>query len=358
MGATPNRAAMSLSRSSLALVTFTALGSGLLAAAAPLGAQATPTYHVARRVALGGEGGWDYLTADSAAHRLYVTHATHVLVVDTDRDSVVGDIPNTAGVHGVALAPELGRGYVSDGRDSTVTVFDLKTLAVVSRLKVTGPPDAILYEPATRRVFTFNHRSGDATALDAVTLAVLGTIPLGEEPEFATSDGKGRVFVNLEGPSQLVALDARALAVTGRWPLAPCAEPTGMAIDRARGRLFVGCGNRLMAVVDASSGAVVQTLPIGAGCDGTAYDAGTGLAFASAGDGTITVVQPAANGRHAVAATVATQRGARTMAVDPRTHRLYTATAEFGPAPAATADNPRPRPVMVPGSFTLLVLER
>ena len=350
---------MSSSGPSLALVTFAALGAGVLLAAAPLGAQAgAPGYHVTRRVTLGGEGGWDYLTADSAAHRLYVTHATHVLVVDTDRDSVVGDIPNTPGVHGVALAPDLGRGYVSDGRDSTVTVFDLKTLAVLARVKVTGPPDAILYEPATRRVLTFNHRSGDATALDAATLVVLGTIPLGEEPEFATSDGRGRVFVNLEGPGQLLAIDARALAVTGRWPLAPCAEPTGMAIDRGRGRLFVGCGNRLMAVVDASSGEVLQTLPIGAGCDGAAYDAGTGLAFASAGDGTITVVEPDARGRYAVTATVATQRGARTMTVDPRTHRLYTVTATFGPAPAATADNPRPRPAMVPGSFTLLVVER
>ena len=350
-----------------ALVAIPALAAPLATPlAAPLAAQqnrarpaaAAPSYHVARRARLGGPGGWDYLTVDTAGHRIFVTHATHVVVVDARTDSVVGDVADTPGVHGVALAPELGRGYVSNGRDSSVTVFDLRTLAPVARLKVTGRnPDAIAYDAPSRRVFTFNGGSASATVIDAAADSVVATVPLGGKPEFAVTDGRGTLFVNIEDRSEIVALDTRSLAVRARWPLAPCAEPTGLALDRASRRLFAACSNRLMAVVDADRGRVVATLPIGAGTDGAAFDPARRLAFASNGDGTLTVVREEAPDRYRVAQTVTTQRGARTLAVDPETHRVYTVTAEFGPAPAPTAETPRPRPPMVPDSFTLLTIE-
>jgi outer membrane protein assembly factor BamB len=281
------------------------------------------------------------------------------MVLDTDRDTVVGDIPDTPGVHGVALVPELGRGFTSNGRDSSVTIFDLKTLESRGRVKVTGGnPDAILYEPASRRVFTFNGRGANATALDPSTGAVLGTVELGGKPEYARADGTDRVFVNIEDKSEIVAFDARTLAVQARWPLAPCEEPTGLAIDRANQRLFVGCSNKLMAIVDAKSGRVVTTLPIGAGVDGTAFDPQTQLALSSNGEGTLTVVREESPDRFKVIGTVPTERGARTMALDERTHKVYTVTARFGPTPAPTSDNPRPRPPAIPGTFTILVLDR
>ena len=315
------------------------------------------SYHVVKKIAVGGDGGWDYLTVDTAAHRLYVSHSTHVVVIDTDRDSVVGDIPNTPGVHGIALAPDLHRGFTSNGRDSTVTIFDPTTLAVVSRVKVTGRnPDAILYEPTTRRVFTFNGGSANATALDAATGAVLGTIALSGKPEFPVHDGLGRIFVNIEDQAELVSIDPKSLAVTATWSLAPCEEPTGLAIDRKVKRLFVGCSNQLMTIVDFVTGKVVTTLPVGQGVDGSAFDPGPELAFTSNGEGSLTVVHQDSPTKYRVVATVLTQRGARTLVVDPRTHKIYSAAAEYGPTPPATAENPRPRPPMVPGSFVVLVV--
>jgi hypothetical protein len=322
-------------------------------------APAAHAYHVAKRLPVGGDGGWDYLTVDTAGHRLYVTRGTHVMVVDTDRDSVVGDIPDTPGVHGVALAPELGRGFTSNGRDSTVTIFDLWTLAKTGSVNVGGRnPDAILYEPTTRRVFALNHSSGTATAIDAATGAVVGTIPIGGVLEFGVADGRGRVFVNVEDRGEIVAFDPRTLAVTARWPLAPCEEPSGLAMDRARGRLFAGCSNKLMAVVDAGSGRVVATVPVGEGVDANAFDPATRLAFSSNGDGTLTVVREDSPDHFTVVGNVPTERGARTMALDERTHRIYMVSARFGPPPAPTAERPHPRPPVVPGSFTVLVLER
>lgn len=317
------------------------------------------SYHVAHRLRAGGEGGWDYLVADTARHRLFVTRGTHVMVLDTDRDSVVGDIPDTPGVHGVALAPELGRGFTSNGRDSSVTIFDYATLATIAVVKVTGRnPDAIMYDPATRRVFTFNGGSGDATALDAATGRVLGTIALAGKPEEATYDGRGHAFVNLEDKGEVVEFDPATLAVQAHWPVRGCEEPTGQAIDRANARLYVACGNGVMAVLNAQSGALVTTAPIGRGVDGNGFDAATRLAFSSNGaDGTVTVLRADTPDRLTVVATVPTQRGARTMTVDPRTHRVYTVTAEFGPAPVQQAGQPRQRPPMVAGSFTVLVLE-
>jgi DNA-binding beta-propeller fold protein YncE len=315
-------------------------------------------YHVARRITLGGDGGWDYLTVDTTAHRLFISRSTHVIVLSTDNEGVVGDIPNTPGVHGIALAPDLGRGFTSNGRDSSVTVFDLKTLAVLQRIHVPARnPDAIMYEPVSKRVFTFNGGSASATAIDAATGAVVGTVPLSGKPEFAVHDGNGRVFVNIEDRSELMSFDGRTLAISAHWPLAPCEEPSGLAIDRAHGMLLSGCSNKLMAVTSIAAGRVVASLPIGDGVDATAFDPVTQTAFSSNGEGTLTVIKASVGGAYAVTESVPTQRSARTMALDERTHRVYTVAAEFGAPPAPTTEVPRPRPPMVPGSFVILVLE-
>src|SRR6202049_926541 len=262
----------------------------LLAAAAV--AAAGPGYHIMATYKLGGDGGWDYLTVDAAARRLYISRATHVMVVDADSGKSVGDIADTPGVHGIALAPELGRGFVSNGREGTVSIFDLKTLATSSKVKVGDNPTAILYDPATKRVFTFNGRSQDSTAIDAASGKVLGTIKLDGKPEFAASDAKGEIFVNIEDKSELTVIDPNKLEVKAKWPLAPCTEPSGLAIDRKNRRLFAGCDNKMMAVVDADSGKVLATPAIGEGVDATSFDPETNLAFASCGrDGVLTVVK-------------------------------------------------------------------
>ncbi len=256
-------------------------------------AAAGPGYHVATTYKVGGDGGWDYLTADASARRLYISRGTHVIVLDLDSGKNVGDIPDTQGVHGIALAPDLGRGFTSNGRENTVTIFDIQTLKPIGeKVKVGENPDAILYDPATKRVFTFNGRSADSTAIDAASGKVLGTIKLDGKPEFAASDAKGEVFVNIEDKSELTVIDPNKLEVKSKWPLAPCTEPSGLALDRKNRRLFVGCDNKMMAVVDADSGKVLATPAIGEGVDATAYDDETGLAFASCGgDAVITVVK-------------------------------------------------------------------
>ena len=316
---------------------------------------AGPSYHILDTWTLGGDGGWDYLKVDPDARRLYITRATRVMVVDADSGKSVGEIADTPGVHGVALVPEIGKGFVSNGREDTVSVFDLKTLKTLNKIKVGKRPDAIWYDTATKRVFTFNAGSQDSTAIDAQKGEVVGTIPLGGKPEFAQSDGKGTVFVNLEDENQLFALDANKLTVTQRWPLAGCEEPSGLAIDTKKRRLYVGCGNKVMPVVDADSGKILATIPIGDGVDATAFDEGTGLAFASCGEGVLTVAHEDSPGKF-TAENVTTQRGARTMALDPKTHQVYTVTAKFGQAPAPTADNPHPRPPVLPDSFVVLML--
>jgi len=312
-------------------------------------------YHLLKKIPLGGEGGWDYLTLDAAARRLYITRATHVAVLDADTGATLGELADTPGVHGVALAPELGRGFTSNGRVSAVTIFDLKTLRALGQAKTGANPDAIVYDPASKRVFTFNGGSADATAIDAASGAVAGTIALGGRPEFAAADGAGRVYVNLEDKNELVALDSRRLVIAARWPLAPCTEPAGLAMDTRHQRLFVGCHNQMMAVVDAASGRIVATLPIGRGVDANAFDPDTSLAFSSNGDGTLTVAREESPDKYSVVENVATQRGARTMALDTKTHNVFLVTAEFGPPPAPTPENPRPRPTIVPGSFVVLV---
>ena len=315
-------------------------------------------YHVSRRIATAGEGGWDYLSVDSANHRLYVSRGTHVQVIDVDGDTLVADIPNTPGVHGIAFAARLGRGFTSNGRDSSVTVFDLKTGQAVMVVHGTGAnPDAIAYDDVSSRVFTFNGRSESATAIDATTGRIVGTLPLGGKPESAQSDG-GTMYVNIESKNAITAFDTRTLAVTAQIPLPGCDEPTGLGIDRVKQRLYVGCsGNRKTAVVDYVGKRILAMVPVGAGVDATDFDPLTGLAFASAGDGTLAVIREDAPG-HFTVESVPTVRGARTMALDPRTHRIYLSSARYGATPAATAAQPRPRPPVVPGSFTVLVVSR
>jgi YVTN family beta-propeller protein len=326
---------------------------------AALNAQTTSGYHVTKTIKLGGEGGWDYLTFDAKGNRLFISRGTHVMVVDADSGVVVGDIPDTQGVHGIALAQEFDKGYTSNGRASTVTVFDLKTLKVLKQIPVGKNPDTIIYDAASKRIFTMNGASKDSTAIDAKTDTVASTVALDGRPEFATADEKGHVYVNLEDKSMVAEIDSQKLSVVNRWPLAPCEEPSGMAIDRKHGRLFSGCSNKMMAVVDADSGKVITTEPIGAGVDANGFDPETGFAFSSnGGDGTLTIVHEDSPDKFSVVDNVPTQRGARTMALDTKRHRVFLVTAEFGQAPAPTPEQPRPRRPIVPGSFTLLVVSK
>lgn len=315
-------------------------------------------YHLTKKVVLGGEGGWDYLTVDSKGRRVYISHGTHVMVVDADTGAIVGDIPGTNGVHGIAIVADMNKGFTSNGRDNAVTVFDLKTLKVLATVPVGKNPDAIIYDPSSKRVFTFNGASHDTTAIDAKTNTVAGTLALGGKPEFAVADERGHVYVNVEDKSEIVQFDPHKLVVESHWSIAPCEEPSGLAIDRRHHRLFSVCGNKLMAVINADSGNLVTTLPIGAGTDAAAFDPETNLAFSSNGEGTLTVVHEDSPDKFSVVENAPTQARARTMALDTKTHQVFLVTAQFGPAPAATAQQPRPRPPMVPGTFTLLILSR
>jgi YVTN family beta-propeller protein len=336
-------------RISLILPAVMLLATTLLTTVA---AEATASdYKVVKTWKLGGDGGWDYLIADSDGHRLFIARATRVMVVDTESGKQVGEIPDTAGVHGIALDYEIGRGFTSNGREDTVSVFDLKSLAVEKKIKVGSGPDAILYDPFSKRVFTFNGKGSDrtATAIDASKGEVVGKIELGGKPEFAATDEKGTVFVNIEDKSEIVALDPVKLVVKSRWKLTDCEEPTGLSIDRKNRRLFAGCGNKKMAIVDADSGKVVASPAIGDGCDATAFDAERGLAFASAGDGTITVIKEDGGDKFSVAQTVTTQKSARTMTVDGKTHQLFTV--------AANVTGTRQDRKIEPDSFVVLVVE-
>jgi YVTN family beta-propeller protein len=321
-----------------------------MALATTLAVAAGAGYKVVKTWKLGGDGGWDYLTVDSERHHLFIARGTGVMVVDTESGKLVAVIPDTAGVHGVALDEEIGRGFTSNGREDTVSMFDLKTLTVEKKIKVGSGPDAILYDPFSKRVFTFNGKGSEttATAIDAPKGDVVGKIELGGKPEFAATDENGTVFVNLEDKSEILAFDSKKLTVKSRWKLTDCEEPTGLAIDRKNRRLFAGCGNKKMAVVDADRGKVIASPAIGEGCDATAFDAELGLAFASAGDGTITVIKEDGDDKFSVAQTVTTQKSARTMAVDAKTHQLFTVAANLGP---------RPERKVEPGSFVVLVVE-
>ncbi|MGA2904239.1 MAG: YncE family protein [Candidatus Korobacteraceae bacterium] len=320
-------------------------------AAAPAFAQ--KQFKVTERVKLGGEGFWDYLTYDKDTHWLFITRGSHVMVVDTRTLKVTGDIPDLSAIHGVALAPEFKRGFVSNGGDNSVTIFDLKTLTKLDSVKVGERPDAILYDPFSKRVFTFNARSQDATVLDAASGNVVGTVPLGGKPEFPASDGKGKVYVNIEDKSQIAEIDVRKLSVLSTWFIAPCQEPSALAFDVKHHRLFAGCHNKMMAVVDSDSGRVVATVSIGEGVDAGRFNPNTQEVFMSCGEGVLTVIHEDSPDKYTVKQNLATVRGARTMALDQDNNVVYLVTAQRDDKPVA----PGQRPTMIPGSFELIVVK-
>jgi len=325
---------------------------GLITLAGSTLAQQGPSgYHLIKTVKIDGPGGWDYLAIDSESRRLFISHDTHVVVLNADTGDVAGDIAGTPGVHGVAIASDLGRGFTSNGDGNNVTIFDLKTLKPIGQVPTGKEPDAIVYDPASHRVFTMNAGSGTATAIDAAAGKVAGTTKLPGKPEFAVADGHGSVFVNIRSKSELAELDSRMMKVTGEWPLAPCKSPSGMAMDTEHGRLFIGCDNKIMAVVDAKSGKVITTMPIGDGVDANRFDPGTGLAFSSNGDSeTLTVIREDAPDKYTVVENVKTGEGARTMEVDPKTHNVYLVTAKLVPS------KPYPKPAS--GTVQLLIFAK
>jgi len=311
-------------------------------------------YKITNKIQVGGPGGWDYLIVDEASSKLYASHANQVMVVDLKKGALAGTIPDTKGVHGIAIANDLNKGFVSCGRDSSVCVFDLKTSAVLARVKVTGAnPDAILYEPYKHYVLTFNGRSNNATVLDGKTNAVVATIPLTGKPEFAQSDSKGHVYVNIEDKSTLTVINMNTLKVDNNWSIAPGEEASGLALDNVNHRLFMVCGNKMMVVMDALTGKVVTTLPVGQGCDAASFDPATKRAYSSNGDGTMTVVQEVDANTFKVLENVATPRGARTMTCDKSTHALYLSAAEYEPQAAGATG----RPTMKADSFMIVEIK-
>jgi YVTN family beta-propeller protein len=321
--------------------------------AMPMGSE---QYNLLREIPIGGEGGWDILTIDSVARRLYLSHATKVVVVDLRKNAVAGEIADTPGVHGFVAIPEIQRGFSSNGKESKSSVVDLTTLKTVSKID-TGPnPDAIVYEPRHQEVYVFNHSGNSATVINAKSATVNATIPLGGSPEFAAVDETtGRVYCNLEDQSEVAVIDSAKHEVIAHWPLAPGEEPSGIALDAPHHRLFSGCHNKMMVMLDTENGKVVGSVPIGAGVDGCAFDDATQLAFASCGDGTTTIAREEAPDKLTVLQTLKTERGARTMALDPQTHRIYLPTAQFQPPPSPSPGASPGRPTVVPNTLKLLV---
>lgn len=325
---------------------------GLLSIISPArGADAA--YHLLKEIPVGGDGGWDYLTVDEAGRRLYVSHATKLVVIDLDQETIVGEITDTPGVHGIAVAPELGRGFTSNGREDKASIVDLKTLKTVAKVPTGGNPDAILYEPGQKEVYTFNGRGKSATVFAAESGKVLTTIELGGKPEFAVVDPRvSRVYCNLEDKNELVAIDTKSHQVVNRWPIAPGEEATGLAFDAAHHRLFLGCGNKLMTMMDSATGKVLAKVPIGQGVDATVFDPGTQLAFSSNGEGTVTIAHEDTSEKLTVVQTLKTAPGAKTMALDTTTHKIYLAAVKYETAAPAPGQK---RPKATPGSFKILV---
>jgi DNA-binding beta-propeller fold protein YncE len=315
-------------------------------------------YHLVKKVKLGGTGGWDYLEVDPATHRLFITRGTHVIVVDPDQGKIVGDVPDTQGVHGIALADEFNKGFTTNGRTADSTMFDLGSLKPLGNIPTDKGSDGVIYDPFSKRVFTFNGDANTSSAIDVASGKLVATFPLGGGPEFAATDGKGKIFVNLEDKSSLVKFDAQTLKIENTWPLAPCESPSGLAIDASHEILVVGCHNKLMTFVDGNSGKVLGTVPIGQGVDANRFDPVTGYAFASCGDGSLTIAHEDSPSKFSLLEMIQTQRGARTMALDYANHNVYLVTAEFGPTPEATAEHPHPRPTIIPETFTLLVFSK
>jgi DNA-binding beta-propeller fold protein YncE len=312
-------------------------------------------YRAGKVIEVGGEGGWDYLSIDPAAHRLYVSHATHVVVIDTTTAKVVGDIPDTPGVHGFAIAAELGRGFASNGRENKAAIVDLKTLKLIQKVDTGENPDAILFEPGRKEVYTMNGRGKSSTVFDAQTGKVVATIPLEGKPEFAQADVKaGKVYINIEDMNAIQVIDTATHKVTATWPIAPGEAATGMAFDPVTHRLFIGCDNKLMLMLDSTTGKVVYSVPVGEGVDSTWFDPATKLAFTSNGEsGTVTVAREESPTLLKVVQTLKTRPGARTMAVDPTTHTLYLAATDYEPQPASSKARPKP----IVGTFRVLTYE-
>ena len=333
------------------------LGSTLLLVSrrAVSAAPASANYHLIRKLAVGGEGGWDYLTVDPDARRVYISRGTHVMVLDEDKGEVVGDIPNTDGVHGIAVAKDLGKGFTSNGRANTVTVFELSSLKTTGTITVPGKnPDSILYDPSTKRVWTFNGASANATAIDASAEKVLGNVALSGKPETPVLDGKGSIFLNIEDKNSLVEIDANSMKVKHTYPMAGCEAPSGIAMDTKARRVFSGCSDsKKLAVTDADSGKQVAAVPICEDTDASAFDPELGFAFASCREGELSVVHGDGS-KYEVAQSVKTEFGARTMALDTKTHHVFTVTADLKPAGEPTKENPHPRPQPVPGTFRIL----
>lgn len=313
--------------------------------------------HLIKKTVVGGEGGWDYLSVDSENRRLYVSHATQVEVLNADTHEKMGTIPNLQGVHGVVAVAKKGRGITTNGRSNSATIFDLKTLAPIVEVPTGKNPDALLYDNFSDRVFIFNHSGGDATAVDIASGKVVGTIPLGGEAvEAGVSDEKGTIFVNLEDVNEIVSFDAKTLAVKNRWKIGRGEEPTGIAMDRETHRLFSVCHNEWMIVLDSDNGKIIAEVPIGKRVDGVVFDSSTKQAFSSNGEGSISIVQEVSANEFKSIGTVKTEVGARTIAFDSKTHHVFVSSAQYGETPAATTENPRPRPKVVPGTFMILEL--
>ncbi len=327
----------------------------LLSGSQLLGQNAKSEYSIVNKIHLPGEGGWDYLTVDEAGSRLFISHGTVVQVVDLKTGKLTGTINETPGVHGIAIAQDLNKAFISVGRNASVKVVDLKTLSLIADVKITGEnPDAIMYDQFSKKVFVFNGRTSNATVIDATTNMVAGTIALEGKPEFPVSDDNGKLYVNIEDKSLISVIDVKTLKVEKSWPIAPGEEASGLALDNETHRLFAVCSNKLMVVVDASDGHIVANLPIGDGCDGVKFDPGMKRAYSSNGEGTMTVVQELNKDSFKVLENIVTMPGARTLAIDTKTHHIYAPTAEFNPAPAATTDNPRPRRSPKPDSFYIM----
>jgi YVTN family beta-propeller protein len=319
-------------------------------------AQGNEAYHFLTEIPIGGEGGWDILTIDSAASRLYLSHATKVVVVDLNKNGVVGEVADTPGVHGFVAVPELQRGFSSNGKESKSSVVDLKTLKTFSKIDTGESPDALVYEPRRGEVYIFNHKGNSAMAVDAKEAKVVTTIPLGGSPEFAAVDeAAGRIYCNIEDKNEVAVIDAAKHEVITRWPLDPGEGPSGIALDAAHHRLFAGCHNKMMVMLDTETGKVVTNVPIGAGVDGCAFDEATQLAFASCGDGTTTIAKEETPQKLTVVQTLKTKRGARTMAIDPKTHRIYLPSAQFQPPPSPSPGASPARPTIVSNTLKILV---
>ena len=314
-------------------------------------------YKISNKFSVTGDGGWDYITIDDSTHYLYISHGTITQVFDTKAEKLIVTFNDTKGVHGITLAKDLQKGFISNGRDTSVTIFDMKTLTVIEKIKVTGNnPDAILYDPFTHRVFTFNGRGSNSTVIDAKTDKVIGTIALEGKPEFSVSDANGKIYVNIEDKSKLCMINPLTMKVEQTWSIAPGEEPSGLAIDNKTHRLF-SVTDKLMVILDANTGKVITTLPIGDMVDGVSFDPVKKRAYSSNGDGTMTVVQEENENSFKVITTVKTQKGARTITLDKNTGKIYLPTAEYGEAPAATKENPHPRAGIKPGTFVVIEVE-